>query len=178
MHILKWLDNNLEKVIIFIVFIFMLGVLFAQVVARYVLNNAISWAEELCLFGLVYLTYFGASLAAKHNRHIRITLLPDSLSPKNSRLINIAVNVVFFAFLVFLIYGAINMTVLAFETNQTAPASGLPRWVVVAALPVAFCLTCIRLIQSSIRLVAEYKILAAGGPVQSNAPILSIKMED
>ena len=178
MPILTWLDNNLEKAVIFIVFVFMLGVLFAQVVARYVLNNAISWAEELCLFGLVYLTYFGASLAARHNRHIRITLLPDSLSPKNGRLVNIAVNVVFFAFLVFLIHGTINMTVLAFETNQTAPASGLPRWLVVLALPVAFCLTCIRLIQSTVRLSGEYKILAAGGTVHADAPILSIQMED
>lgn len=178
MKILKWLDENIERVILIVVTSAMILMLGAAIFSRYVINMSISWAEELSIFGMVYLTYFGASYAAKHRRHIRISIFLDMLSQKNKTLVNIILNIVFILFVLFLVYGTWNMTVLAYETGQKAAASGFPRYLAIGSLPVAFCLLIIRLIQDTRLLLADYRILRAGGTVEESGPVVSIKMEE
>jgi TRAP-type C4-dicarboxylate transport system permease small subunit len=178
MKLLHWLDENIEKIFILFTTMVMLCLLATAVFSRYVMNMSITWAEEISLFGMVWLVYFGASYAAKYRRHIRITIIRDMLPIKTQKLLDIFLNIIFFVFMAFLLYGSINMTILAYETKQAAAASGFPRWIGIAALPVAFTLTCIRLVQDTKKLCQDYSILAAGGTIEEDAPVISIKMED
>lgn len=178
MKVLHWLNDNLEKAIIIAVTSLMLAMLAASVFSRYAINVSISWAEELSIFCMVWLTYFGSSYAAMQRRHIRITIFSDMFSQKNRKIIDICVNMVFILFLLLLIYGSFKMTMLALETNQRASASGFPRWIAIASLPGAFALTIFRLVQDTRKLAAEYKILASGGTLTESGPVVSIKMEE
>lgn len=172
MKLLHWLDENLEKVVIVVVTSLMVIILAASVFSRYVVNISISWAEELSIFGMMWLCYFGVSYAAKLRRHIRISIIPDMLPPKPRKVIEICVNIVFILFMIFLIYGTIKMTVLSYETGQAAPASGWPRWIAIVSMPIAFALTCIRLAQDTVKMVGEYKIIAAGGTVEAGPSMI------
>jgi tripartite ATP-independent transporter DctM subunit len=51
-----------------------------QVFCRYVLNNSLSWPEEMARFFFVWFVFLGAAMVTRRARHIVIDLLPRQLS--------------------------------------------------------------------------------------------------
>ena len=54
-----------------------LGVFF-----RYVLNNALPWAEEADRYLFIWLSFVGASITMRHKAHIAVDLLLRYVSPR------------------------------------------------------------------------------------------------
>lgn len=63
--------------IILMIFIFVLGL--AQVIWRWVLNDPITWSEELIQLTYVWICYLGWAIATRRDSHIRITALTNLL---------------------------------------------------------------------------------------------------
>lgn len=58
-----------------LVLLFVLTLLvFAKVLFRYLLNSPLIWSDEIIMYVLLTLTYFGAALAAESRSHIRVEL--------------------------------------------------------------------------------------------------------
>lgn len=76
--IIKGLDK-VEDTVLILMFMAMVGIIFFQVIMRYVLNNSLSWSEELGKFIFVWLSWLGISIGHRRKEHIRITLLVDKL---------------------------------------------------------------------------------------------------
>ena len=57
-----------------------------QVFARYVLERAPSWSEELAGFLMVWLTMLGAAAVLRGGGHISVTVLTDRLPPRLLRI--------------------------------------------------------------------------------------------
>lgn len=167
MSILHWLDRNIEKVIIVAVTSAMVVVLLIQVFCRYVLNASISSAEEISIFGNVWLTYFGTSLAIVQRRHIRILVFSQWMSPVVNKIMDMVVNGIFFIFVLIVMYGTTKMAIIAFTTHQTAAASGIPIYIVIAGIPVAFVCCCLRLVQDTMRHYNDYRSLKSGGQIET-----------
>jgi tripartite ATP-independent transporter DctM subunit len=78
-----------------------------QVFCRYVLNDSLSWPEEMAKFAFVWFVFLGAAMVTRRSRHIVIDLVPRSLSPEMLRLHAVAVRVISASVATFLlIYGA------------------------------------------------------------------------
>ncbi|MDX1542194.1 MAG: TRAP transporter small permease [Geminicoccaceae bacterium] len=55
------------------------AVIVAGVFYRYVLNDALSWSEEVSKFLMVWLTFTGAPIALRHGGHVAVEILPNAL---------------------------------------------------------------------------------------------------
>jgi TRAP-type C4-dicarboxylate transport system permease small subunit len=152
----KWFVKNAERVICAVLTLVMLSVLSLAVFSRYVFNMSISWAEELSIFCMIWLTYFGAAIAVQDRRHLRVTVIELFLSAKQKKILNILSNAVFLGFCLFIANGAFKMTILAHGTSQIGVATGIPVWAVIAGMTTAFALMALRLAQDTIKLFAEY----------------------
>ncbi len=152
-----WFFDNIEKIMAVAITSVMTVVLFLQVVSRYVFNLSISWSEELSIFLMIWLTYFGASIAVRKRQHLRITMLTDLLPRGATKIVDVAANLIFLGFMALIAYGTFNMLTLAKRTHQTAAATGLPRWVIILGILVAYLLTIIRIIQDTTRYFREGK---------------------
>jgi C4-dicarboxylate transporter DctQ subunit len=175
MSLLKWLDKNLEKAIALIATTVLLSASFLGVVTRYGFNLSLTWTEEISLFALIWLAYFGAAISVTRRRHLRIELLPALLFGKRGqKIVNILVNVVFFGFALFIVKGTLDMTLLAYRTNQVFAATGIRRWTSIAAVPCAFLVLALRVFQDTLRQFAEYKMMnetnAPNGPSPTGDP--------
>ncbi|MBG0775690.1 MAG: TRAP transporter small permease [Desulfovibrionaceae bacterium] len=86
MQLLRTVNGFFNKYITtFITAIFgiMTVVIFVQVFCRYVLNDALSWSDELARYLFIWLTFLGASVAFYDDTHIKVTLFVDSIrNPK------------------------------------------------------------------------------------------------
>ncbi len=100
---LKWYDE-IESSICIVILMFMLVILFYQVVARYVFGVTNAWCDELSRYALVWFGYLSACYAIVHNAHIKIDLFiklwPESWRPG----IKICSNVIFFLYAVVVAY--------------------------------------------------------------------------
>lgn len=160
---LRFLDINLEKIIVVFVSLILLFGCSASVFSRYVFNLSLIWTEEISLIAMVWLAYIGASLSVIRRRHLRIEILPQLLFKKKAqKMMLIIANVAFFGFAVFVTYGTYEMTMLALRTNQVFAATGISKWVSIAATPVSFSLIAVRLVQDTIKLISEYKTMPNG----------------
>lgn len=108
----------------------------AQVFCRYVLNNSLGWAEELCTYLFVWLTFLGAAVAAKDRAHVRVDVVVRCLPAGARRVLRIALDVVVLAFLVVMVWLGWRWVL---RTDRVSPALRLPEdYAKYAALPATF----------------------------------------
>ena len=70
MKVLKFLDEHMEKILCVIFLALMSIIIVLQVFFRYVLNNSLSWSEELARYLFIWMIYIGISLGVKMDKHI------------------------------------------------------------------------------------------------------------
>ncbi len=83
MKALRFLDENIEKMLCVIALALMSAVIVAQVFCRYVLNSSLSWSEELARYLFIWMIYIGISYGVKLDKHICVdavyTFAPKSI---------------------------------------------------------------------------------------------------
>ncbi len=120
--------------------LFGLGLSMALVVAvqvffRYVLNASLFWSEELARYMLVWLSFFGATVAYYRNLHPGVDALTNRLSPGKNRLTRLMVHLVCMGLALVMV---ISGTQFAwFVRAQVSPALDLPKWIILAVIPVS-----------------------------------------
>lgn len=60
-----------------VMFVAMVGIIFFQVIMRYVFNNSLSWSEEFGKFLFVWISWIGIGIGHRRKEHIKITMLVD-----------------------------------------------------------------------------------------------------
>ena len=133
----KYIDNILEKALIFIMGIMVINVLW-QVFSRFILQSSSSWTEELARFLLIWVGLLGAAYTTGQRMHLAIDLLPQYLSGKSARRLNRIIQsmVVLFAFFAMVI-GGIRLVYLTLILEQTSAALSVPMGVIYMAIPIS-----------------------------------------
>ena len=72
MRVLRWCERYFEAVFMVVLMFAISIVTGLQVFSRYVLDDALSWSEEICRYMFIWMVYFGISYAIRQRRHIRI----------------------------------------------------------------------------------------------------------
>jgi C4-dicarboxylate transporter DctQ subunit len=121
---------------------------FAQVVARYVFNNSLSWSEELALILLTWMVFIAAGVAVQQKLHIGVDLLTSRLGERWQRILGIFSDLLVGVFVIFLIYYGAQITANAMV--QTTPAMGLPMGYVYAAVPVGGAVMLVNLVRNAL----------------------------
>lgn len=118
-----------------IVLIAATGLVFLNVLLRYVFNYALSWADEVITYSLLWLVFLGAGVAARRGAHISmeavLTLLPARFQRANA----VFVNVVCAGLSVVVGYLGWRLAVAVRGLDQVGAASGVPMFWVYLAIP-------------------------------------------
>lgn len=141
------IDKKLEEWVLASGFIFIVILVFAQVVFRYVFNSSLGWSAELSRYVLIWLAWISVSLAVRKNAHIRVETVKKLFSAKYQLIIDIIVLLLWAIFAVFLAYLGFQFVWQVRMTGQTSPSIGVPMWIVYLVVPLGGALMFIRLIQ-------------------------------
>jgi TRAP-type C4-dicarboxylate transport system permease small subunit len=82
----------------------LLATLFLQVFTRYVLNDPLSWTEEVARYLYVYIVFLGASAAISDRTHVGIDYFAKALPIRLQWLVSVAVNLLILIALALLLY--------------------------------------------------------------------------
>ena len=128
----KYIDKIIF-ILIAISFIILISSCVLQVFTRFILNNSLSWTEELSRYTFIWSNFLGAIFCTKKGTHAIVTVITDSLGKKKKIILNIVVNlIVVIINLIVIIYG---FNVAYAVRTQLSPALRISMSFVYGAAP-------------------------------------------
>jgi TRAP-type C4-dicarboxylate transport system permease small subunit len=158
MAVLKFLDDNFEKIISTCLMIFFVALCCWQVLTRYMLKSLyIIWSEEIARYSFIFCMYLAFSWTVKTRSILRVEILDGFLGKKAKYAQEIFVGLVVIAASVVMLGYSFSIFMTQVKMGQLLPASRLPMFVVWVSFPLAFALTILRQIQLLFRAVKTMK---------------------
>lgn len=106
-----------------------------QVFCRYILNSSLFWSEELARYMLVWLSFFGATVAYYRHLHPGVDTITSRLVASKQRISRLMVHVVSMALGVVMV---ISGTQFAwFIRMQVSPALSIQKWIILIVIPLS-----------------------------------------
>ena len=150
MKVVRFLDANLEKLICVVCLALMSILIVLQVFFRYVLNNSLSWSEELARYLFIWMIYIGISYGVKMDKHICVDAVYSFMPKGVKKWYAIVAYILFLVFAIAVVYFGILVVGMQISSGQVSPAMGIPMQYIYAAPVVGMVLTAFRLIQKVI----------------------------
>lgn len=114
----------------------LVGLVFFQVLNRFILHIPAAWTEEMARYNFVWLSLFGSVLALKSDRHLSVDLFVQGIkSQKTQGWIKIIVALLVMAFSLILTWSGYHYTVSNWTNHCEFGA--FPLALIYAAVPVA-----------------------------------------
>ena len=79
------IEHHPEDWIAFVIFWSLAFIVFLQFFTRYVLNDSLSWTEEIARYGLMWIVFIGGIMVTRRNTHIAVELLSNVMKPGPAR---------------------------------------------------------------------------------------------
>ena len=103
MKVIKWLDEHLEEVLMVLLLIAISVLMMANVIARRVFQNSLTWADELSRFLLIWCGFLSVSYCVKKSISIKIDQFQNSLPDRWIPFIKMIRHTIVFVFCVLMI---------------------------------------------------------------------------
>jgi len=103
-------EHHPEDWVALIIFWSLAFIVFLQFFTRYVLNDSLSWTEEIARYGLMWLTFIGGAVVTRKNTQIAVELLSNVMKPGPLRAtLLFAVDVIKLGFIALLAYFSVTI---------------------------------------------------------------------
>jgi len=149
MKFLKLLNENLER---WLLFAFLAGitlVLGIQIFFRFVLNNSLTWSEELARFMFIWMTFLSIGFCLKDGISLKIDTIIAVFPKKVQAVTLLIVDVLTAVFFVYLIPSAWNFAYASVLNGQISAACAIPMYFIQGSLFVGFVLAAFRAAQNA-----------------------------
>ncbi|WP_217473649.1 TRAP transporter small permease [Stutzerimonas stutzeri] len=142
-------DARLERVLATLALVIIGLISLANVVVRYFTDASFAFTEEFSVFLLVLLTFAGASVAIRSNRHIRIGLM-ERLFPRLRAPLIVTQWIASMLVLGLVIWFGGQFALEEYQWDSESPGLGLPNWWYVIWLPLLGLAMAVRLTQMTL----------------------------
>lgn len=143
----KIFDYKLEEWVLLVSLIFIILLVFLQVLSRYIFNFSVGWTAELARYLLIWITWISTSYAIRHREHIRVDTLVKSFPLPVQKIIEVIVILLWSIFALVMAMVGTEIVMDIQMVNQKTSTLNLPMWVVYLIIPIGGFLMLIRLIQ-------------------------------
>jgi len=121
-------DLRIEDWIGIFVLLTIMGSMSAGVFFRYVLNDSLSWSEELARYGLIYVTFIGAATGIRRGTHVRVDLVDLVLKGRTKALLRLLMDILCIFFLAYTCWRTTQ--IMGFLGSSRSPAMQIPvNWI-------------------------------------------------
>lgn len=161
LDLLRKIDRDGERLLLLILYSFIVLAIFVEVVRRFVLEFSSVWGEETARYAFIYLVWIGAAVAVKERAHIRIDVILHYLPPRGVALFYLFGDVLTAVLAGFAIYWSMDPVLVSWKFANVTDGLRIVRVWFLVAVPFGFSLVMLRLVQSIHRDIGD---LRAGRP--------------
>lgn len=140
---LRALDRALirgERVMVGVGILAIAAISIANVLARNLLGGSIAFAQEVNQALMVWITFAGVGLGARHARHIRMSAFHDQLRGRARKLSWMAITAGTSALLFAFAALALRYVITTYSIGGVTPALRVPLWLVYAVAPLGLAI--------------------------------------
>lgn len=140
------IDKLLERlskalgVVLALLLIAMIVLNFVNVVCRYGFGFSIQGADEVQVFGLVWLTFLGAVVVSWRNQHLRMDVVLVTLPSLVQRVVRLLETFCFMIVGTFIAVHSFSYTSRMFQLGSASDMAGVPTWIPHSAVVIGFAL--------------------------------------
>ena len=170
MFILRWIDANIEKIVILICYVTMAGIIFVEVIRRFVFNDQAAWSTTIPIYLFLWVTWMGAAYNVKIRTHLRFDELRTRLPYRGQFACLVLDAVLWIAFAAIVIFFAVHQVRLSHDNFMIVQGTdNVMQWWFYMATPVAWVLLVYRTLQN---LWVDWRMYRAGEPLVLQVSIL------
>lgn len=147
-RLLASIDENGERWLLLVLYIYIVAVIFIEVVRRFAFNYSSIWGEETARYAFIYLVWIGAAAAVRDRAHIRIDVLLTFLRPRMRAAIFLLGDVLMGVFAIIVFHFSLKFFMTAIEFGSVIEGLRVMRAWVLFAVPFGFALVLLRIVQS------------------------------
>jgi len=153
---LRYTARYFEEIVAGIFMVLMSITTFSNVVARYIFNSPIQWAEEFSRYAFIWLVFMGAVICTKVKRHIIIDTLVVFMPARVKAAFQLIVGVLVIGLMLVMVYYG---WVLIGSATQPTSTLKVPQYVVYLCVPLSALLILVRSFED----IKENLRMLAGG---------------
>lgn len=150
MKVLKWLDENIEKVILIFLLAVIAVVMMIAVISRYVFKNGLTWSDEICRLAFIFSVFWGTSFSIKKNTAFRLTSIIDKFPPTARFITELVIDVFVIAFLGYVSYYFVSSALTFARLHNNTEILRIPRVIIYMIISIAMILSTYRTIRKLI----------------------------
>ncbi|MDC1288033.1 TRAP transporter small permease [Gammaproteobacteria bacterium] len=153
----RWIDrlHRAEDGLLALLLITMIVLAGTQILMRNLFDSGFVWIDPLLRVLVLWLGLIGATVATRHNKHIRIDLLSRYFERNTHRLIQVVVGQISGWTCLVIAWTGMDWIRLDYADSVTSFA-GIPAWSIEIIVPLAFALIGIRYLLLSLLLTRLY----------------------
>ena len=96
--------GRVVEILTFIILAFLVAMIFASVLSRYIFNFSLAWAEELAGLSFVWLTLLGSVTGVRKKTHMAIAYVVQNMAPERQRWMNVYIHSTIVFFLIIMVW--------------------------------------------------------------------------
>lgn len=127
---------EIMKVLLIVILVSMVGILMAHIIFRYVLNNSLTWSEELLKILLVWFGMMSVAVLAARREHVAIVVFKTHMPKKVQDILTKLTQFIIVCICVLMVVIGVQYCMKA--GFRLTPALRIPYFWAYSAVPVAF----------------------------------------
>lgn len=147
--ILKWIDRNIEKIVILICYASMTAIIFVEVIRRFLFNEQAAWSATIPIYLFLWVTWMGAAYNVRIRTHLRFDEFRVRM-PYNAQFACLCLDMVLWlVFAAIVVVFSIEQVGLSYDNFAIVQGTDdVMQWWFYLATPVAWTLLVIRALQN------------------------------
>lgn len=164
MTILRWLDENIERVIILINYVAMAAIIFVEVIRRFLFNEQAAWSSTIPIYLFLWICWIGCTYNVKIRAHLKFDELRTRMPYKAQFACLMLDAVLWIIFAIIVVIYTVEQVMLAHDNFAIVQGTDdVMQWWFYLATPLAFSLLIFRVLQNVMSDVSSFK---KGDPLQ------------
>ncbi len=155
---LRWLDENIEKVIILVNYVAMTGIIFVEVIRRFAFGEQAAWSSTIPIYLFLWITWVGCAYCCKTRSHLRFEEFRARLPYVGQFFCMILDHLTWIGFSILVIYFSLEQVQLAHDNFSIVQGTDdVMQWWFYMATPVGFGLVIYRVLQNLFEDIGRYR---------------------
>lgn len=170
MPILTWIDRNIEKIVILICYVSMAGIIFVEVLRRFIFESQAAWSTTIPIYLFLWVTWMGAAYNTRIRTHLRFDELRVRL-PYAGQFACLCLDAfLWILFAGIVIYYSVEQVQLSYDNFAIVQGTdNVMQWWFYLATPIAWALLVYRSLQNLWEDIATFR---AGEPFKLQTSLL------
>lgn len=156
-HYLRLLDRYLEDALSGILYIYIIAIIFAEVIGRYLFHSSMLFAYETAIYAFIWLSYLSMAAMARSRSHLSVSFLRDMMPRK------VQLALLLFSDALLIVLASVVVVFIrqpfadAVDFEQEMVGINLPFWIALLSVPVGWSLVVLRTVQRARTSITDYR---------------------